>query len=84
MAHQRPRTAPTGPSDAREPETTSTYSGFIPPKHAALYPSGEEPSFTFVCLGVGGGPLENDCSCYMLKPAHREWSEGAVVVEGGE
>ena len=58
--------------------------GFQSPQHATLHPDNESPSFTFVCLGVGGGPLEGDCSCYMLKPAHRAWSEGAVVVEGGE
>ncbi|CAO1633039.1 unnamed protein product [Parajaminaea phylloscopi] len=46
-------------------------------------PPGEPPSFTFVCLGVGGGPLENDCSCYVVKPANRSWRQGMYVLEGG-
>ncbi len=44
---------------------------------------GLAPSFTFICLGVGGGPLESDCSCYLLKPGDSTWEEGAIVVEGG-
>lgn len=56
---------------------------FNPPQHAYLVDEKGEASFTFVCLGVGGGPLENDCSCYLLKPAHRQWTEGSVVLEGG-
>ena len=34
---------------------------------------GRGPSFTFVCLGVGGGPLESDCSSYLLKPGDAGW-----------
>ncbi|PWN53996.1 hypothetical protein IE53DRAFT_309211 [Violaceomyces palustris] len=48
-----------------------------------LHPPDQPPSFSFVCLGTGGGPLENDCSCYLMKPADAPWSEGSVVVEGG-
>lgn len=81
--HIRPRTAPTSAADL-ESNSAQSSSTFSPPKHVTLYPTGDQPSFTFVCLGVGGGPLENDCSCYLLKPAQREWSEGAIVVEGGE
>ena len=44
----------------------------------------QKPSFVFVCLGVGGGPLENDCSCYLMKPADRHWRDGSYVIEGGE
>ncbi|CAO1624858.1 unnamed protein product [Sympodiomycopsis kandeliae] len=47
------------------------------------HPPDEQPSFVFVCLGVGGGPLENDCSCYMVKPAGRDWRQGSFVLEGG-
>lgn len=48
------------------------------------HPPNRPPSFVFVCLGVGGGPLENDCSCYMVKPAGRDWRQGSFVLEGGE
>lgn len=54
------------------------------PKHLQLQLRGQKPSFTFVCLGVGGGPLEGDCSCYLVKPADMPWHAGTVVVEGGE
>ncbi|WFD22000.1 3',5'-cyclic-nucleotide phosphodiesterase [Malassezia equina] len=40
-------------------------------------------AFSFVCLGVGGGPFENDSSCYVMKPADRHWHDGAILVEGG-
>lgn len=40
-------------------------------------------AFSFVCLGVGGGPYDNDCSCYVMKPADREWHDGTILVEGG-
>lgn len=48
------------------------------------HPPEQEPSFSFVCLGVGGGPLESDCSCYIVKAAGRHWREGMYVLEGGE
>ncbi|UZJ57431.1 hypothetical protein CBS101457_006751 [Exobasidium rhododendri] len=83
MTNILPSTAASGVEYRVEPSSSRGPSTFTPPQHARLHPPNEEPSFTFVCLGVGGGPLEGDCSCYMLKPAHREWSEGAVVVEGG-
>lgn len=54
------------------------------PVHLQLQPQYQKPSFTFVCLGVGGGPLEGDCSCYLVKPADMPWQAGTVVVEGGE
>ncbi|SPO30052.1 uncharacterized protein UTRI_05891 [Ustilago trichophora] len=49
----------------------------------ALHPVDEPASFSFVCLGTGGGPLEGDCSCYLLKPADADWQDGSIVVEGG-
>ncbi|EPQ27338.1 uncharacterized protein PFL1_05260 [Pseudozyma flocculosa PF-1] len=48
-----------------------------------LHPPDQEPSFSFVCLGTGGGPLEGDCSCYLMKPADAAWQDGSIVVEGG-
>lgn len=49
----------------------------------ALHPEDQPASFSFVCLGTGGGPLEGDCSCYLLKPADAHWQDGSIVVEGG-
>ncbi|EST08367.1 Cyclic-AMP phosphodiesterase, class-II [Kalmanozyma brasiliensis GHG001] len=49
----------------------------------ALHPGHQPASFSFVCLGTGGGPLEGDCSCYLLKAADQEWQDGSIVVEGG-
>lgn len=49
----------------------------------ALHPEHQPASFSFVCLGTGGGPLEGDCSCYLLKPADQDWQDGSIVVEGG-
>lgn len=49
----------------------------------ALHPPDVPASFSFVCLGTGGGPLEGDCSCYLLKPADAQWQDGSIVVEGG-
>lgn len=49
----------------------------------ALHPEHQPASFSFVCLGTGGGPLEGDCSCYLLKPADQDWQNGSIVVEGG-
>ncbi|KAE8218505.1 hypothetical protein CF326_g9147, partial [Tilletia indica] len=72
------------------PITTTTSSLYAtptnqwPPGRIALHPPDQPPSFTLVCLGVGGGPLESDCSCYLLKPADQAWEEsGAIVLEGG-
>lgn len=41
------------------------------------------PAFSFVCLGVGGGPLETNCSGYLMKPADQPWSAGTTLVEAG-
>lgn len=46
-------------------------------------PLPRKPAFTFVCLGVGGGPLETNCSGYLLKPAERAWHEGTTLLEAG-
>lgn len=43
----------------------------------------QDAAFSFVCLGVGGGPFDDDCSCYVMKPADKPWHEGAIMVEGG-
>ncbi|CEH15024.1 PDE [Ceraceosorus bombacis] len=39
--------------------------------------------FEIVCLGVGGGPLETDCSCYAIKTRGTSWLDSYVVIEGG-
>ncbi|WFC93491.1 3',5'-cyclic-nucleotide phosphodiesterase [Malassezia brasiliensis] len=42
-----------------------------------------DAAFSFVCLGVGGGPLESNCSGYLMKPADRAWSDGTTLLEAG-
>lgn len=54
-------------SDRQEPETAIE-------RQAAL---------SIVCLGVGGGPLETNCSCYLAKPSDAKWEDGTVLLEGG-
>ncbi|BEJ16385.1 hypothetical protein CspHIS471_0509900 [Cutaneotrichosporon sp. HIS471] len=36
-----------------------------------------------VVLGSGGGPLETDCSGYLVKPASGRWEDGILALEGG-
>lgn len=78
-----PRTSAARSSRTSDIDQFTSNGTFNPPQHAYLVDETGEASFTFVCLGVGGGPLENDCSCYLLKPAHRQWTDGSVVIEGG-
>ncbi|KLT45384.1 hypothetical protein CC85DRAFT_231499, partial [Cutaneotrichosporon oleaginosum] len=42
-----------------------------------------DPVFEMVVLGSGGGPLETDCSGYLLKPASSRWEDGILALEGG-
>ncbi len=41
-------------------------------------------AFEVIVLGSGGGPLETDCSGYLVKPLGRRWEDGLVGLEGGE
>lgn len=43
----------------------------------------DDAAFSFVCLGVGGGPLETNCSGYLMKPADQKWSDGTTLLEAG-
>ena len=79
-------TQPFSPSSTSTNTTlpTSNSSGSTPLAGAtSAAQRGHAPSFTFVCLGVGGGPLESDCSCYLLKPGDARWEDGCILVEGG-
>ncbi|RXK39903.1 hypothetical protein M231_02837 [Tremella mesenterica] len=40
-------------------------------------------TFELIVLGSGGGPLETDCSGYLLKPIKRRWEDGFLALEGG-
>ena len=51
--------------------------------HVSRGSSHSDTAFSFVCLGVGGGPFDDNCSCYVMKPADRAWHEGTILVEGG-
>ncbi|WVQ80159.1 hypothetical protein IAT38_002264 [Cryptococcus sp. DSM 104549] len=44
-------------------------------------PSG--PAFEIVVLGSGGGPLETDCSGYIVKALSSRWEDGILALEGG-
>ncbi|WFD42791.1 3',5'-cyclic-nucleotide phosphodiesterase [Malassezia psittaci] len=43
----------------------------------------EDTAFSFVCVGVSGGPFETDCSSYLMKLADKKWSEGTTLLEAG-
>lgn len=43
----------------------------------------ERAAFSVVFLGVGGGPLENNSSCYLMKPTDSRWEDNTLLVEGG-
>nr|XP_018262741.1 uncharacterized protein I303_04221 [Kwoniella dejecticola CBS 10117]OBR84899.1 hypothetical protein I303_04221 [Kwoniella dejecticola CBS 10117] len=49
----------------------------------AEYQDIEEPTFEIVVLGSGGGPLETDCSGYLVKAARSSWEDGVLALEGG-
>lgn len=61
-----------GPADTL-PDATAQSPSAVPDRAA----------FSFVCLGVGGGPYDNDSSCYVMKPADKKWHDGTILVEGG-
>ncbi|WWD17019.1 hypothetical protein CI109_101455 [Kwoniella shandongensis] len=42
-----------------------------------------KPAFEIIVLGSGGGPLETDCSGYLVKPAQKSWEDGLLALEGG-
>ncbi|WVR06780.1 hypothetical protein IAU60_003815 [Kwoniella sp. DSM 27419] len=45
--------------------------------------AGHDPTFELVVLGSGGGPLETDCSGYLVKVAKSGWEDGVLALEGG-
>ena len=51
-----------------------------------LYPpdgSTAPASFDILCLGTGGGPVEDNLSAYLVKPKQQPWSDGYTSVDGG-
>ncbi|WWD03318.1 hypothetical protein V865_001369 [Kwoniella europaea PYCC6329] len=42
-----------------------------------------EPTFEIIVLGSGGGPLETDCSGYLVKASKSSWEDGVLALEGG-
>ncbi|WWC69894.1 uncharacterized protein I206_103837 [Kwoniella pini CBS 10737] len=42
-----------------------------------------ESTFDIIVLGSGGGPLETDCSGYLVKAAQSSWEDGIIALEGG-
>ncbi|GMK55203.1 hypothetical protein CspeluHIS016_0202590 [Cutaneotrichosporon spelunceum] len=43
----------------------------------------QDAVFEMLVLGSGGGPLETDCSGYLVKPASGRWEDGILALEGG-
>ena len=42
------------------------------------------PAFELLVVGCGGGPVEGNMSCYLLKPAARAWATaGATALDAG-
>lgn len=76
------------PMGSSELDESTTVSGSSATLTSAERLAGEQgtdspAAFSFVCLGAGGGPFENNCSCYVMKPAHLAWHDGTTLVEGG-
>ncbi|GAA5941992.1 hypothetical protein JCM1841_003853 [Sporobolomyces salmonicolor] len=51
--------------------------------HVRLLPGRKKPAFELLVLGCGGGPIESNLSCYLVKPYARRWAEGCTSLEGG-
>ncbi|GAA5881808.1 hypothetical protein JCM1840_003884 [Sporobolomyces johnsonii] len=51
--------------------------------HLRLLPDRTKPAFELLVLGCGGGPIESNLSCYLVKPYTRTWDEGCTSLEGG-
>ncbi|GAA5858793.1 hypothetical protein JCM5353_000208 [Sporobolomyces roseus] len=45
--------------------------------------AGNHPSFELLVIGCGGGPLESNLSCYLVKSKESRWNEGCAALEGG-
>ncbi|GAA6063270.1 hypothetical protein JCM10212_004285 [Sporobolomyces blumeae] len=41
-----------------------------------------EPAFDLLVIGCGGGPIESNLSCYLVKPKNKKWNDGCTALEG--
>ncbi|GBE82517.1 cyclic-AMP phosphodiesterase [Sparassis latifolia] len=41
------------------------------------------PIFDMIAVGCGGGPSEDNLSCYLFKPHDARWNDGIIALEGG-
>ncbi|GAA5913929.1 3',5'-cyclic-nucleotide phosphodiesterase PDE1 [Sporobolomyces salmoneus] len=58
----------------------------LPPassSHLDLRQTVYEPSFDLLVVGCGGGPLETNLSCYLVKARQQAWKDGCAALEGG-
>ncbi|GAA6013049.1 hypothetical protein JCM11491_000952 [Sporobolomyces phaffii] len=51
--------------------------------HYDLTLASNEPSFDLLVLGCGGGPLETNLSCFLVKAKRSAWTRGCAALEGG-
>ncbi|WVQ67318.1 uncharacterized protein L199_005514 [Kwoniella botswanensis] len=63
--------------------TTSTSSAVDTITLSNEYETEFEPTFEIIVLGSGGGPLETDCSGYLVKASKSSWEDGVLALEGG-
>ncbi|KAK6909748.1 hypothetical protein I203_103770 [Kwoniella mangroviensis CBS 8507] len=63
--------------------TTSTSSDVNTITLSNEYENDFEPTFEIIVLGSGGGPLETDCSGYLVKASKSSWEDGVLALEGG-
>ncbi|WVF71166.1 hypothetical protein IAT40_005964 [Kwoniella sp. CBS 6097] len=61
----------------KTPTSTST----VQRAHRGRFTDG--PTFEIIVLGSGGGPLETDCSGYLVKATKSKWEDGILALEGG-
>ncbi|GAA5829490.1 hypothetical protein JCM3766R1_001122 [Sporobolomyces carnicolor] len=54
-----------------------------PPTHFDLTDGTTQPSFDLLVVGCGGGPLETNLSCYLVKSREQSWTNGCAAIEGG-
>ncbi|GAA5961834.1 hypothetical protein JCM3765_004089 [Sporobolomyces pararoseus] len=65
-------------------EILPTFTRFsLSPNHFDLTGSNRAPSFDLLVLGCGGGPIETNLSCYLVKAKQTSWKKGCAALEGG-
>ncbi|WVW84184.1 hypothetical protein I302_106214 [Kwoniella bestiolae CBS 10118] len=81
------RTATKSPGARPPPSIRKKKNALKEDNHTSTIVNGEvvefQPTFEIIVLGSGGGPLETDCSGYLVKAASSSWEDGVLALEGG-